>query len=120
MCKLVLHVLKLVEVLLRDAVEERVALVDPSADDVASDRISNLACQVTFDVAKSSDVIVARTYDPVNVVLERQCAVERNAESFQFFAYINNASGDSDGRRPDGVPQFLPGSEKTHLQLVRI
>ena len=70
---------QLVEVLLGDAVEERVAIVDPSTDDSASNRISLLACQVTSDVAKSSDVIVARTYDPVNVVPERQCAVERNA-----------------------------------------
>ena len=53
--------LQLVEVFLGDAVDERVAIVDPRADDVASDRISHLACQVTSDVAKSSDVIVART-----------------------------------------------------------
>ena len=79
MYKLVLHELQIVEVLLGDAVEERVAIVDPSVDDTASDRISHLVCQVTCDVAKSSDVIVARTYDPVNVVLERQCAIERNA-----------------------------------------
>ena len=74
-----MHALQLVEVLLGDALEERVAIVDPSADDAASDRISHLACQVTSDVAMSSDVIVAQTYDLVNVVLERQCAVERNS-----------------------------------------
>ena len=67
------------EVFLGDAVEERVAIVDLSADDAASDCISHLACHVTFDVAKSLDVIVARTYDPVDVVFERQCAVKRNA-----------------------------------------
>ena len=56
-CKLVLHVLQLVEVFLGDAIEERVAIVDSSADDAASDRLSHLACQVTSDVATSSDVI---------------------------------------------------------------
>ena len=74
-----MHALQLVEVFFGDAVEERVAIVDPSADDAASDRISHLTCQVTSDVSKSSDVIVARTYDPVDVVLEPQCAVKRNA-----------------------------------------
>ena len=71
--------LQLVEVFLGDAVEEQIAIVDPSANDAASDRISHLACQVTSDVAKISNVIVARTYELVNVVLERQCAVKRNA-----------------------------------------
>ena len=74
-----MHALQLVEVLLGDAVEERVAIVDPSAGDAASDRISHLACQVMSGVAQSSDVIVARTYDPVNVALQRQYNVERNA-----------------------------------------
>ena len=39
MCKLVLHAMQLVEVFLGNAVEERVAIVDPSVDDAASETV---------------------------------------------------------------------------------
>ena len=46
--------LKLVEVLFRRAVEQRVTVVDPCTDDAASDRVSHFSREVTCDMAQLS------------------------------------------------------------------
>ena len=79
----VLDALQLLDVGYFGAVEQRVAVVEPGADDAASDGIRHYTVQHWSDVQLRSDMEVAGLDDALYVLVEGQALVECNSKNLQ-------------------------------------
>ena len=65
------------------AVEQRIAVVEPGADDAASDVIRHSTVQHWSDVPQRSDVEVAGLDDALYMLVEGQALVECDSKALQ-------------------------------------
>jgi len=72
--------LKTVEVALRGAVKQTVAVVETRTDDADCDRFGSIKCETWTDVAHCADMKVAGTDDAGYMLVHGKCLVELNTK----------------------------------------
>ena len=72
------------------------------------------------DVAQGTHVEIACSDHTGDMIVERQCGVERDAEYLQSLGYINCATCDRYRRRQTGSLQTWPRSVEIHVGLVHV